>query len=689
MKRSNGFVKQKNSSAERWCGASIINNIHDGSLKSMATDPSSSDLQDSSFQADAISSVSNRDSEESVNKSEQEASVAPFSLSDQPTGDDKLGFEPYVQAIADFLTNVGTQPPLTLSIEGRWGSGKSSFMKQLQSEVSKKGAKTVWFNAWRYDKEESMLGAFALALTSELGRQEDFVHRITAYTRLQKSRFGWRKFVLLLMTKLLILFSVLSLAYYVFGHIDLYKVFAKDSILQISLGLGLPGTFLLGIAALRKVYKVTGNPLKIDMAKFTNNPRYEDRIPFIDRLHEDFERIVRCYAGDKRLFVFIDDLDRCDVPKSAEMMQALNLLLSDSLKVIYVVGLDRQKVAAGLAAKFKDLTPYLSHASPAPGKTDRGDALEFGFDYLEKFIQLPYRLPEPSTHGIQRFLQALNGKEIQEAQERPSEYKRLVVELKSDGPLVNQAATMVAPFFDNNPRRIKQFINMFRLRALLAGRTGMLTDNAAPSQLTFQQLAKLVAIELRWPVLLEDAEREPNLLHNLQQIIWSNDGKQYPDYVTYWLKQASSPAEIYWAAKLELMQLLGAGFKPKGISQEPLIGSEEEIGRYGLHDIDLRCFLRVSPIVQPRPSSIRPSDLPPVLPEDSHRSTPLQQSEPPKKSNSEQPTSEEIPSEELGGKRVARQVGMGGANPAQYSRWKRYPESAPEERSDVEDSKPR
>src|ERR1700732_605646 len=110
MKRSNGFVKQKNSSAERWCGASIMNNIHDGSLKSMATDPSSSDLQDSSFQADAISSVSNRDSEESVNKSEQEASVAPFSLSDKPTGDDKLGFEPYVQAIADFLTNVGTQP---------------------------------------------------------------------------------------------------------------------------------------------------------------------------------------------------------------------------------------------------------------------------------------------------------------------------------------------------------------------------------------------------------------------------------------------------------------------------------------------------------------------------------------------------------------------------------------------------
>src|SRR5208282_4779114 len=132
--------------------------------------------------------------------------------------------------------------------------------------------------------------------------------------------------------------------------------------------------------------KITGNPLKIDLKKFANNPRYEERVPTIDKLHEDFERIVNCYAHGKKLFVFIDDLDRCDVPKSAEMMQALNLLLSDSLEVIYVIGLDRQKVAAGLAAKFKDLTPYLSRSSTTPpGSAENGDALEFGFDYLEKF----------------------------------------------------------------------------------------------------------------------------------------------------------------------------------------------------------------------------------------------------------------------------------------------------------------
>ena len=58
-------------------------------------------------------------------------SVRNTSVGDQAANVDALGFEPYVIAIAEFLVNPETKPPLTLSIEGEWGSGKSSFMKQL------------------------------------------------------------------------------------------------------------------------------------------------------------------------------------------------------------------------------------------------------------------------------------------------------------------------------------------------------------------------------------------------------------------------------------------------------------------------------------------------------------------------------------------------------------------------------
>ncbi|MGK7947828.1 MAG: P-loop NTPase fold protein [Xenococcaceae cyanobacterium] len=53
----------------------------------------------------------------------------------RPAKEDTLGFKPYVIAIAKFLTAPDTKPPLTISIEGEWGRGKSSFMEQLQEQI--------------------------------------------------------------------------------------------------------------------------------------------------------------------------------------------------------------------------------------------------------------------------------------------------------------------------------------------------------------------------------------------------------------------------------------------------------------------------------------------------------------------------------------------------------------------------
>ncbi len=137
----------------------------------------------------------------------REKSIFNASVSDQAAEEDALGFEPYVMAIAEFLTNSDTKPPLTLSIEGEWGSGKSSFMKQLkkaieeipQKELKKernqlksKGQidffkwlrlrfkklkpkpKVVWFNAWRHDKAEALWAAFALEFIRQISRPRDF-----------------------------------------------------------------------------------------------------------------------------------------------------------------------------------------------------------------------------------------------------------------------------------------------------------------------------------------------------------------------------------------------------------------------------------------------------------------------------------------------------------------------------------
>src|SRR3954454_5506697 len=67
-------------------------------------------------------------------------SFAPATLADAPSSEDELGFSPYTRALAQFLLNIDTKGPLSVSIEGQWGSGKSSFLLILENDLKKGSA---------------------------------------------------------------------------------------------------------------------------------------------------------------------------------------------------------------------------------------------------------------------------------------------------------------------------------------------------------------------------------------------------------------------------------------------------------------------------------------------------------------------------------------------------------------------
>jgi hypothetical protein len=57
------------------------------------------------------------------------------SVTDHPTGPDKLNFKKYADAFADLITNPDVNTPLTVGIFGEWGSGKSFLMGKIKEEV--------------------------------------------------------------------------------------------------------------------------------------------------------------------------------------------------------------------------------------------------------------------------------------------------------------------------------------------------------------------------------------------------------------------------------------------------------------------------------------------------------------------------------------------------------------------------
>ena len=96
-----------------------------------------------------------------------------YIVNDQPTEKDALDFMPYVETLADIIQTGNT--PLTIGVFGTWGSGKTSLMRMVKNGIPDSKYKGLpqdytiaWFDAWKYDKEESLWRAFLLCVLSAI-----------------------------------------------------------------------------------------------------------------------------------------------------------------------------------------------------------------------------------------------------------------------------------------------------------------------------------------------------------------------------------------------------------------------------------------------------------------------------------------------------------------------------------------
>ena len=74
-------------------------------------------------------------------------------ITDEPTLEDALDFRNYSHRLAEIITN--STPRFTIGVFGGWGTGKTSLMsmtRQILDDNNK--IVTVWFDAWKYEREE-------------------------------------------------------------------------------------------------------------------------------------------------------------------------------------------------------------------------------------------------------------------------------------------------------------------------------------------------------------------------------------------------------------------------------------------------------------------------------------------------------------------------------------------------------
>lgn len=619
-------------------------------------------------------------------KPTQTTTVGSSAYNDQATAEDLLGFAPYVEGMARFLEHDDTEPPLTISIEGPWGSGKTSFLLQLEKRLKQgppeptpdpgtgkqdgpegedEGGEpiTVHFNPWRHEEGETLWAAFALTFLQEVKDALSPWERLKGGSKLlwHRAQWGsnWLEGVRLSLGAAIFMGVVLLAVLAPFAWGPTAYEFARDQLGAGGLSGGVLGAtggiaYLLAVVSgLQWAWSKWLNPFEANLERYIDAPDYEGRVSFIEKFHEDFQKIVESYTGDQPVYVFIDDLDRCEVPRAADLMSAVNLMIADEPQVFFVLAMDREKVAAGVAAGNEEVLPYLRSTRP-PGKGEgsrEGDhherGLEFGYQFVEKFVQIPFQIPSPDRSKLGDMLETLDGGAAnplgqgdptdgeqtepaadpgptqEQGEERETDsvrpealssretdaerLRRLDIELSDDSPRVREIALAVAPALDHNPRKLKQFLNLFRLRTYLAHTTGLFDevrgDDDVQEALTLEQLGKFVAIGIRWPRLMRDVQREDGLLVELERNALK---RVHGPVASETLEHLPKPPETAysqtikrWTAEDRLLDLLATGLDPHR-DLDP-----ETIQRWSLGLLPVEKILSVVPPVEREAAYIR------------------------------------------------------------------------------------
>ncbi|HEY4722297.1 MAG TPA: P-loop NTPase fold protein, partial [Anaerolineae bacterium] len=385
---------------------------------------------------------------------------------------DRLKFDHCAGVLAEIIREADT--PLTLGVFGPWGSGKTSLMRlikdTLDNDANAPNFKTLWFDAWTFDREDALWRAVILLVLKELRKEipeteKDALKKLgdlesSLYHDVDRSEVGGVTFD--------------------------WGTAAKGAAsgltrLTLSLVPGV-GTFLAKTAE-EAEKQLSGGTLDslFDAVQRKRQEIHREHIASLEQFQQGFAELLKDHfvSKDRRLVVFIDDLDRCLPEKAIGVLEAIKLFL-DAPGCVYVIGTDRDVIEQGIRVKYKDFFVGESTLTPITGDS-----------YLEKIIQIPFHMPPLQEERIQHFI---------------AQYDRSVPD---------DCAAILATGIEPNPRKVKRTINVFRLLHKLAEKR--IAEKEIDIEFVPGLLAKIVVIQSRWRDLYKDLQEYPNLIQDLEQ----------------------------------------------------------------------------------------------------------------------------------------------------------------------------
>lgn len=355
--------------------------------------------------------------------------VGDLLISDRPltAGDpDALGVADIANALARFLSNRSTQPPLTIAVTGPWGTGKSSLMNLLYEDLQRRRFSPVWFNAWHHQKGEQLLASLFAHIKKQavppwfsragIGFRARLFHR-----RALKQKLAFALLTVIAAVTLPLLFAQITklagaVADFRHGvplHPETWMASLRAVVVPPATGTGADGLDTLlalmgGIPSLALVLRTVrgfgidpGQLVAIGGAESGKTPKLDPGARA--RFAEEFDDVAASLDLGS-MVIFIDDLDRCAPENVLEILETVNFL-SVSGRCFIVMSMARDWVETCVGLGFKDVDDAWQAGRRATGEVAGGDGRrDFARQYLKKLINLDIPVPYVTPDGLQRLL---------------------------------------------------------------------------------------------------------------------------------------------------------------------------------------------------------------------------------------------------------------------------------------------
>ncbi len=261
---------------------------------------------------------------------------------DDPFKNDLLGREETVKVLTHIVRSI--EGPCVLSVDAAWGAGKTTFLNIWAQHLRNEGFPVVGFNAWETDFSEEPFIALSTELTVGLNQECEKCADDSLKESLKKK-------------------------------VNDVKGKAKEVARSL-----IPGIIKAAAAGIPLVGGELGQALA-SLAEEKLNAYEKARMSVKDfnRTLGEMAKSLSKSRKDRPLVMVIDELDRCRPSYAVELLEVAKHIFAVE-HVVFVLGVNRSQLAHSVKALY---------------------GVEFdALDYLGRFFDLDFRLPEPDRSAF-------------------------------------------------------------------------------------------------------------------------------------------------------------------------------------------------------------------------------------------------------------------------------------------------